>query len=62
MASVVSFTAEWVALELNFWTYNEKAVIPVLEIGLSPFLSIIINPALSFFLAFKTIKYGKKPN
>jgi hypothetical protein len=61
MAGVVSFIAEWVAVELDFWSYNEKMpIVPLLEVGLSPFLAIVINPTLSFFLASKILVYNKK--
>lgn len=57
MAGSVAFVAEWVAIELNFWSYNEQIpVVPFLDIGLSPFLAIIINPILSFILAYKIVK------
>ena len=55
-AGLVAFVAEWVAIELNFWSYYKKMpVIRFLGIGLSPFLAIVINPTLSFFLAFKIV-------
>lgn len=58
MAGSVAFVAEWVAIELNFWSYNDKMpIIPVLEVGLSPFLAIVVNPTLSFILVFKIVKY-----
>lgn len=57
MAGLVSLTAEWVAVELDFWSYNEQMpVVPFLDIGLSPFLAIIVNPILSFILAYKIVK------
>ncbi|MEP2773386.1 hypothetical protein SAMN05661096_01310 [Marivirga sericea] len=56
MASLVSLTAEWVAVELDFWSYNERMpVVPFLDIGLSPFLAIIVNPILSFICARKIV-------
>ncbi len=56
MAGLVSFTAEWVAVELDFWSYNKRMpVVPFLDIGLSPFLAIIVNPILSFICARKII-------
>lgn len=56
MAGLVAFVAEWVAVELNFWSYNDKMpIIPFLGIGLSPFLAILINPTLSFILTHKII-------
>ena len=61
MAAVVSLIAEWVAIELDFWSYNEKMPIgPLLGVGISPFLAIVINPTLSFFLASKILVYNKK--
>lgn len=58
MAGSVAFVAEWVAIELNFWSYNDKMpIVPVLEVGLSPFLAIVVNPTLSFILVFKIVKY-----
>ena len=57
MAGLVSLTAEWVAVELDFWSYNERMpVVPFVDIGLSPFLAIIVNPILSFILAYKIVK------
>jgi hypothetical protein len=51
-----AFVAEWVAIELNFWSYNEKMpIVPVLEVGLSPFLAIVVNPILSFIITHKII-------
>ena len=56
MAGLVAFVAEWLAVELNFWSYNDKMpIIPFLGIGLSPFLAILINPTLSFMLTHKII-------
>lgn len=59
MAGMVSFAAEWVAIQLDLWSYNEKMpVVPFLGVGLSPFLAIVINPIISFFLVSKIIRYG----
>lgn len=56
MTGVVSFIAEWVAIELDFWSYNEKIpIVPLLGVGLSPFLAVVINPTLSFLLASKIV-------
>ncbi|GAA0893575.1 hypothetical protein GCM10009122_32540 [Fulvivirga kasyanovii] len=61
MAGVVSFIAEWVAIELDFWSYNEKMpIVPLLGVGLSPFLAIVINNTLSFLLASKIVVPKKK--
>tara|TARA_R110000868_G_scaffold125511_3_gene331535 strand:+ start:63721 stop:64197 length:477 start_codon:yes stop_codon:yes gene_type:complete len=56
IAGMFAFVAEWVAIELNFWSYNEKMpIVPVLEVGLSPFLAIVVNPILSFIITHKII-------
>jgi hypothetical protein len=37
--------------------YNKgMPVVPFLDIGLSPLLAIIVNPILSFILAYKIVK------
>jgi hypothetical protein len=57
VAGLVSFIAEWLAVQLDFWSYTENMpIVPKLGIGLSPFLAIIIISVLSLFLTSKTVK------
>lgn len=61
MAGLVSFAAEWIAIDLGFWSYNEKMpIVPLLDVGLSPFLGIVVNTMLSFFLASKIVEQNKR--
>lgn len=63
MAGLVAFVAEWAVIELNFWSYNDKMpIIPVLKVGLSPFLAIAINPTLSFIFTYKILRQLNKAN
>lgn len=50
----IALLAEWIALKLQLWNYNEKMpLVPVIGIGLSPFLQIILLPALTFYIGRK---------
>ncbi len=51
---VIAVLAEGIALKLQLWNYNEKMpLVPVIGIGLSPFLQITLLPALTFYITHR---------
>lgn len=47
----IATTAEWIAIKLHLWSYNEKMpLIPLIRIGLTPFFQITLLPTLTFYL------------
>ncbi len=54
ISAMVSFTAEKIALYMNWWTYTDQMpMVPLLDIGMSPFLAITLLPTFTFLLARK---------
>lgn len=64
LVSILTATVmEKTPVALGFWSYtSEMSVLPVLEIGLSPFLQISLLPLFTFFLAYLLVKKGKRLN
>lgn len=54
ISALVSFVAEKIALYLNWWTYTDQMpMVPLLDIGMSPFLAITLLPTFTLLLARK---------
>lgn len=54
ISAMVSFMAEKIALYMNWWTYTDQMpMVPLLDIGMSPFLAITLLPTFTFLLARK---------
>lgn len=52
VAATLSYFAEKTSLLLNLWRYTDKMpLVPLLGIGLSPWLAIIVIPLSSFIIA-----------
>ena len=50
---IISTIIEWHALVQGQWAYNEAMpIIPLLQVGLSPILQMIILPLVSFSIGF----------
>jgi hypothetical protein len=46
--------AEKIALIMDWWQYSDQMpLVPFLNIGLSPFLAIVLLPILTFFITKK---------
>ncbi len=51
-SAAVAYTAEKTALALDWWKYNDRMpIIPVLEVGVSPFLQIALTPGIAVWLS-----------
>ena len=54
ISAVVSVLAEKIALFMNWWQYSDQMpLVPILDIGLSPFLAIVLLPILTFLITKK---------
>lgn len=54
ISALVSFLAEKISLYMNWWIYTDQMpLVPLLDIGLSPFLAITLLPIITFLLSRK---------